>query len=170
MDIHILSEEYLELLNQERNYVELNNILEGFNTVFIALGLANEKIPFVITIMYAGTSGKKITGYQIELDVREKGLSLKVAEFARYLDGKLDDIREIRLSNTILNKITQLLEAKGVICVSSEFISNVKNALFISNTKHSIVIIDLIDEVVFHRSFFEVDNYIDDGQIGRAHV
>lgn len=141
----------------ENKVIELNNVLEGFESDFFAISTDEKKNIEDYTLTYIGYSNE-IKGYTLRSGRNIKDRDFNTLSFAKIIENEFPEKNAISIFNIFQTKLEQIYESFGILCLPENIATKEGNMSFIlSNPKNSVDYLMTIDPLKFYKSFFERD-------------
>ena len=160
--ISLLRFDDIQNMYNENKFIELNNVLEGFKTDFFTISLDKKDSLEKYTLFYIGRS-VEVKGLSLRSGRNIKDRDLNTLKFSIAIENEFPEKNSITIFNYFQNKLTQIYESFGIICVP-EYIANQKTekTFLLKKKKKSVNYFLKIDTLEFYRSFFERENKLSD--------
>ncbi|WP_321515973.1 GIY-YIG nuclease family protein [Marinifilum fragile] len=150
-----LSEEIIQSIYDKYKLVELNNVLEGFESDFFTISFSEDTSLDDYELMYIGNYGN-IRGLTFRSGQQLIERDIYTFRFARAIEDEFPELNSLVIFNTFQSKLKQVYENFGIICIP-ENISRMeghKTFLFSDKRKRGVASILQIDILEFYRDFF----------------
>lgn len=157
-----LTFDFIQDMYNKNKLIELNNVIEGFESDFFTISLDKEDSLEKYTLIYIGRS-VEIKGLSLSSGRNIKDRDLSTLNFAKAIENEFSENNSIHIFNSFQNMLKQIYESFGVVCVP-EYIANqdTDKIFLLSKPKKSVDYLKLIDPIKFYKSFFERDTKISD--------
>lgn len=145
----------VQSIYNEHRIVELNNILEGFESDFFTIILYEEESLDEYTLMYVGDYNE-IRGLTFKSGRKIEDRDFYTLRFAKAIEDEFPEKNSLVVFNIFQSQLKKVYENFGILCIP-EYIANLgKELSFIlpNNRKRGIDRILQIDILKIYRSFF----------------
>lgn len=139
----------------EHKTVELNNVIEGFESSFFTIALPDPDSLEDYTLIYVGNQ-KKIKGLTFRSGRSLKNRDFYTLRFAKAIEDEFPKVNSLVIFTTFQNNIKRVFENFGILCLP-DFIAELGenfSILLTGNNKHSVDRILQVDIIEIYRSFF----------------
>lgn len=161
--INFLPFDVVQSIYNEHRSVELNNVLEGFKSDFIAIALHEKESLEEYTMIYIG-GFNEIRGLTLKSGRNIKDRDLNTFRFAKAIEEEFPEKNSIIIFNTFQNKLIEAYESFGILCIPENIANLGKELTFFLPNKPKIGVDSIlqIDAIKFYRSFFDRKDRIQD--------
>ncbi|MEI6754834.1 MAG: GIY-YIG nuclease family protein [Paludibacter sp.] len=160
--LDFLSYKEIKSMYDESKLVELNNVLEDFESDFYSISFDDNRCIDDYLLIYVGRYGS-IRGLTFNSGRNLEDRDFNTLRFAKAIENEFPEKNSIAIFNIFQTKLKQVYESFGVVCIP-EYIANQEThkIFLLSKLKNSVDYLILIDPVKFYKSFFERQNKISD--------
>ena len=135
--------------------VELNNVIEGFKSLFFTIAFTEEESLNDYSLIFIGNQ-PEISGLVLKSGRNLKNRDEYTLRFARAIENEFPKLNSLEIFNTFQSKVQQVYENYGIVCIPEyifKFGSSI--SILLPFNKHGVDRILRIDIWSFYKSFFE---------------
>lgn len=160
--IDFLSYKEIKSIYDENKLINLNNVLEGFESDFYSISFDDSRSIDDYLLTYIGRYGS-IRGLTFNSGRNLENRDMNTFNFAIAIENEFPEKNSIAIFNYFQSKLKQVYESFGIVCLP-EYIANQETdkIFLLSKPKNSVEYLLQIDTLKFYRSFFERKNKIYD--------
>jgi len=155
--LSFLSYDDILLIYNENKVIDLNNVLEGFESDFFAISTDEKKSVEDYTLTYIG-SFNEIKGISLRSGRNIKDRDFSTLRFAKIIESEFPEKNAISVFNLFQRKLKQYYESLGILCIP-ESIAKMEGhkSFLLSKPKKSVEYLMIINPLKLYKSFFERD-------------
>lgn len=153
--ISFLTNDLVRSLQKEHRSVELNNVIDGFESDFFTIMLMDEKNLNEYSLIYVGDNNE-IRGLVFESGRKIIDRDIYTFRFCQEIEKEFPNKNSLVIFNTFQSQLKRVYETFGIICIPEHIAGLIGDLTFLmpNKNKKDVDRILQVDFLEFYRSYF----------------